>query len=134
MKTNKAERDAIASKFIKRMKEKMILRNKDFKKSKEYKDISKNVDELAKLRDRESTLDFVVREQIAKYNKDNTSEYWKLSDATGYRYSDNEKGLRLQVESEYALRPLLSDAILIAQVGVETVDEMFEYLEKEVAI
>ena len=134
MKTNKAERDAIASKFIKRMKEKMIFRNKDFKKSKEYKDISKNVDELAKLRDRESTLDFVVREQIAKYNKDNPSEYWKLTNDTGYRYSDNEKGLRLAVESEYSLRPLLCDAILIAQVGVETVDEMFEYLEKEVAI
>ena len=116
------------------MKEKMILRNKDFKKSKEYKDISKNVDELAKLRDRESTLDFVVREQIAKYNKDKPSEYWKLTTDTGYRYSDNEKGLRLAVESEYSLRPLLCDAILIAQVGVETVDEMFEYLEKEVAI
>ena len=134
MKTNKAERDAIASKFIKRMKEKMIFRNKDFKKSKEYKDISKNVDELAKLRDRESTLDSVVREQIAKYNKDNPSEYWKLTTDTGYRYSDNETGLRLVVESEYSLRPLLCDAILIAQVGVETVDEMFEHLEKEVAL
>jgi len=134
MKTNKAEREAIASKFIKRMKEKIILRNKNFKKSKDYKDISKNVDELAKLRDRESTLDSVVREQIAKYNKDNPSEYWKLTTDTGYRYSDNETGLRLIVESEYSLRPLLCNAILIAQVGVETVDEMFEYLEKEVAL
>ena len=134
MKTNKAEREAIASKFIKRMKEKIILRNKNFKKSKDYKDISKNVDELAKLRDRESTLDSVVREQIAKYNKDNPSEYWKLTTDTGYRYSDNETGLRLVVESEYSLRPLLCDAILIAQVGVETVDEMFEYLEQEVAL
>jgi len=134
MKTNKAEREAIASKFIKRMKEKIILRNKNFKKSKDYKDISKNVDELAKLRDRESTLDSVVREQIAKYNKDNPSEYWKLTTDTGYRYSDNETGLRLIVESEYSLRPLLCDAILIAQVGVETVDEMFEYLEQEVAL
>ena len=134
MKTNKAERDAIASKFIKRMKEKMILRNKDFKKSKDYKDIFKNYEELLKLRDRSSTLDFVVREQIAKYNKENPSEYWKLTDESGYRYSDNEKGLRLIVENEYSLRPLLCDAILIAQVGVETVDEMFEYLEKEVAL
>ena len=134
MKTNKAERDAIASKFIKRMKEKMILRNKDFKKSKDYKDIFKNYEELLKLRDRSSTLDFVVREQIAKYNKENPSEYWKLTDESGYRYSDNEKGLRLIVENEYSLRPLLCDAILIAQVGVETVDEMFEHLEKEVAI
>ena len=134
MKTNKAERDAIASKFIKRMKEKMILRNKDFKKSKDYKDIFKNYEELLKLRDRSSTLDFVVREQIAKYNKENPSEYWKLTDESGYRYSDNEKGLRLIVENEYSLRPLLCDAILIAQVGVETVDEMFEHLEKEVAL
>ena len=134
MKTNKAERDAIASKFIKRMKEKMILRNKDFKKSKDYKDISKNLDELKSLRDRSCTLDFVLREQIAKYNKENPSEYWKLTDESGYRYSDNEKGLRLIVENEYSLRPLLCDAILIAQVGVETVDEMFEHLEKEVAL
>ena len=55
MKTNKAERDAIASKFIKRMKEKMILRNKDFKKSKEYKDISKNLMNL-KVSEIEPTL------------------------------------------------------------------------------
>ena len=134
MKTNKAEREAIASKFIKRMEEKMIFRNKDFKKSKDYKDIFKNYEELLKLRDRSSTLDFVVREQIAKYNKENPSEYWKLTDESGYRYSDNEKGLRLIVENEYSLRPLLCDAILIAQVGVETVDEMFEHLEKEVAL
>ena len=134
MKTNKAEREAIASKFIKKMKEKMIFRNKDFKKSKDYKDIFKNYEELLKLRDRSSTLDFVVREQIAKYNKENPSEYWKLTDESGYRYSDNEKGLRLVVENEYSLRPLLCEAILIAQVGVETVDEMFEHLEKEVAL
>ena len=134
MKTNKAEREAIASKFIKRMKEKMIFRNKDFKKSKEYKDISKNVDELAKLRDRESTLDFVIREQIAKYNKDNPSEYWKLTDSSGYRYRHYEKGLRLALEESYSLRPLLEQSILIAQLGVEDVDGMFEHLEKEVAI
>ena len=134
MKTNKAERDAIASKFIKRMKEKMIFRNKDFKKSKDYRDISKSLGELKSLKDRANTLEFVVREQIAKYNKDNPSEYWKLTDESGYRHSDNEKGLRLMVEHEYSLRPLLCDVILIAQVGVETVDEMFEHLEKEVAI
>ena len=134
MKTNKAEREAIASKFIRRMKEKMIFRNKDFKKSKDYKDISKNLEELKKLRDRSSTLDFVVREQIAKYNEDNPSEYWKLTDDS-YRYrDDNENGLRLAVENQYSLVPILCDAILIAQIGVENVDEMFEYLDKEVAI
>jgi len=134
MKTNKAEREAIASKFIRRMKEKMIFKNKDFKKSKDYKDISKNLNELKSLRDRSSTLDFVVREQIAKYNEDNPSEYWKLTDGS-YRYrDDNENGLRLVVENQYSLVPILCDAILIAQIGVENVDEMFEYLDKEVAI
>jgi len=134
MKTNKAEREAIASKFIRRMKEKMIFRNKDFKKSKDYKDISKNLNELKSLRDRANTLDFVVREQIAKYNEDNPSEYWKLTDDS-YRYrDDNENGLRLVVENQYSLVPILCDAILIAQIGVENVDEMFEYLDKEVAI
>ena len=115
MKTNKAEREAIASKFIRRMKEKMIFKNKDFKKSKDYKDISKNLEELKKLRDRSSTLDFVVREQIAKYNEDNPSEYWKLTDDS-YRYrDDNENGLRLAVENQYSLVPILCDAILISQ-------------------
>ena len=132
MKTNKAEREAIASKFIKRMKEKIILRNKDFKKSKDYKDISKHVEERDKLKDRQSALDKIISEQIAKYNKSNPSDYWQLTEDCGYRYHDNETGLRLQVESEYALRPLLEQSILIAQVGVETVEEMFQYLEKEV--
>ena len=132
MKTNKAEREAIASKFIRRMKEKMIFKNKDFKKSKDYKDISKNLDELKSLRDRSNTLDFVVREQIAKYNEDNPSEYWKLTEDS-YRYN-NEGGLHLVVENQYSLVPILCDAILIAQIGVENVDEMFEYLDKEVAI
>ena len=132
MKTNKAEREAIASKFIRRMKEKMIFKNKDFKKSKDYKDISKNLDELKSLRDRANTLDFVVREQIAKYNEDNPSEYWKLTEDS-YRYN-NEGGLHLVVENQYSLVPILCDAILIAQIGVDNVDEMFEYLDKEVAL
>ena len=75
-----------------------------------------------------------MREQIAKYNEDNPSEYWKLTDDS-YRYrDDNENGLRLVVENQYSLVPILCDAILIAQIGVENVDEMFEYLDKEVAI
>ena len=81
MKTNKAERDAIASKFIKRMKEKMILRNKDFKKSKEYKALTKMHDSVSKL---ESAIDRMVEakneevkilnEQIKKFNDFHTVE------------------------------------------------------------
>ena len=135
MKTNKAEREAIASKFIKRMKEKLVLKTKELSKTKNFKDIQKNIEERERLQKKLNSLDFDVREQIATYNEDNPSEYWKLSEETTYRYrTHDENGLRLKAENKYSLLPILMESILIAQVGVETVDEMFEHLEKEVAL
>ena len=135
MKTNKAEREAIASKFIKRMKEKLVLRTQELSKTKGFKEIQKNIEERDKLQKKASALEDVVRKQIATYNEDNPSEYWKLSEETTYRYKGHdESGLRLKAEHKYSLLPILMESILIAQVGVETVDEMFEHLEKEVAL
>ena len=135
MKTNKAEREAIASKFIKRMEEKLVLKTQELSKAKGFKDIQKNIEERDKLQKKTSDLEDVVRRQIATYNEDNPSEYWKLSEETTYRYrTHNENGLRLKPENKYSLLPILMESILIAQVGVETVDEMFEHLEKEVAL
>ena len=135
MKTNKAEREAIASKFIKRMQEKLVLKTSELSKTKNFQDIQKNIEEREKLQKKLNSLEFDVREQIAKYNEDNPSEYWKLSEETTYRYrTHDENGLRLKAENKYSLLPILMESILIAQVGVETVDEMFEHLEKEVAL
>ena len=135
MKTNKAEREAIASKFIKRMEEKLVLKTQELSKSKGFKEIQKNIEERDKLQKETSYLEDVVRRQIAIYNEDNPSEYWKLSEETTYRYrTHDENGLRLKAENKYSLLPILMESILIAQVGVETVDEMFEHLEKEVAL
>ncbi len=135
MKTNKAEREAIASKFIKRMQEKLVLKTQELSKTKDFKEIQKNIEERDKLQKKTSDLEDLVRRQIATYNEDNPSEYWKLSEETTYRYrTHDENGLRLKAESQYSLLPLLMESILIAQVGVETVDEMFEHLEKEVAL
>ena len=135
MKTNKAEREAIASKFIKRMQEKLVLKTSELSKTKNFKDIQKNIEEREKLQKKLNSLEFDVREQIAKYNEDNPSEYWNLTEENTYRYRGNdENGLRLKTESTYSLLPILMESILIAQVGVETVDEMFEHLEKEVAL
>ena len=135
MKTNKAEREAIASKFIKRMEERLVLKTQELSKTKDFKDIKKNIEEREKLQEKLNSLDFDVREQIAKYNKDNPSEYWKLSEETTYRYRQNDvTGLRLKLESKYSIQPILTESILIAQVGAETVDELFEYLEGEVVL
>lgn len=131
MKTNKAEREAIASKFIKRMEEKLVLKTQECSKTKGFKEIQKNIEERDKLQKKLNSLEFDVREQIATYNEDNPSEYWRLSEETTYRYRGS---LRLKAENKYSLLPILMESILIAQVGVETVDEMFEHLEKEVAI
>ena len=131
MKTNKAEREAIASKFIKRMEEKLVLKTQECSKTKGFKEIQKNIEERDKLQRKLNSLEFDVREQIATYNEDNPSEYWKLSEETNYRYRGS---LRLKAENKYSLLPILMESILIARVGVETVDEMFEHLEKEVAI
>ena len=135
MKTNKAEREAIASKFIKRMQEKLVLKTQECSKTKDFKEIQKNIEERDKLQKKTSDLEDLVRRQIATYNEDNPSEYWKLSEETTYRYrTHDENGLRLKAENKYSLLPILMESILIAQVGVETVDEMFEHLEKEVAL
>ena len=135
MKTNKAEREAIASKFIKRMQEKLVLKTSELSKTKDFKDIQKNIEEREKLQKKLNSLECDVREQIAKYNEDNPSEYWNLTEENTYRYRGNdENGLHLKTESTYSLLPILMESILIAQVGAETVDELFEHLEKEVAL
>jgi len=135
MKTNKAEREAIASKFIKRMEEKLVLKTQECLKTKGFKEIQKNIEERDKLQKKTSDLEDLVRRQIATYNEDNPSDYWRLSEETTYRYrAHDENGLRFKAENKYSLLPILMESILIAQVGVETVDEMFEHLEKEVAL
>jgi hypothetical protein len=117
------------------MEEKLVLKTQELSKAKGFKEIQKNIEERDKLQKKTSDLEDVVRRQIATYNEDNPSEYWKLSEETTYRYrTHDENGLRLKAESKYSLLPLIMESILIAQVGVETVDEMFEHLEKEVAL
>ena len=118
MKTNKAEREAIASKFIKRMEEKLVLKTQELSKTKGFKDIQKNIEERDKLQKKARDLEDVVRRQIATYNEDNPSEYWKLSEETAYRYGGpDENGLRLQSEYKYSLLPILMESILIAHIG-----------------
>ena len=49
MKTNKAEREAIASKFIKRMEEKLVLKTQELSKAKGFKEIQKNIEILEEI-------------------------------------------------------------------------------------
>ena len=135
MKTNKAEREAIASKFYKQMKERMILKNKEFAKTNVYKHIIKLRKEKEKLNKQLTSINEEINESIAHYNRKNQSEYWHLTQERNYSAYDNYTDEpRLQLNSEYMCVPDLVNAILIAQVGAESVEEIFKSLEGEVKL
>tara|TARA_Y100000004_G_scaffold187321_1_gene239946 strand:+ start:770 stop:1177 length:408 start_codon:yes stop_codon:yes gene_type:complete len=135
MKTNKAEREAIASKFYKQMKERMILKNKEFAKTNVYKKIIQLKKEKEKLNKQLTSINDDIQYVIAAYNKKNHSEYWQLTQERNYSAYDNYTDEpRLQLNSEYMCVPDLVNAILIAQVGAESVEEIFKSLEGEVKL
>ena len=136
MKTNKQEREAIAKKFYKRLQDKMVLRNEKFKKMSTYKELKKLEKAKNDLNKEVVKVNNSIGKKIASYNKLNPSEYWKLSHDRAYDYDTGETNydFRLVLDNEWCIVPELSNAILIAQVGAETVEQLLEVLEKEVRI
>ena len=136
MKTNKQEREAIAKKFYKRLQDKMVLRNERFKKMSTYKELKKLEKAKNDLNKEVVKVNNSIGKKIASYNKLNPSEYWKLSHDRAYDYDTGETNydFRLVLDNEWCIVPELSNAILIAQVGAETVEQLLEVLEKEVRI
>ena len=136
MKTNKQEREAIAKKFYKRLQDKMVLRNEKFKKMSTYKELKKLEKAKNDLNKELVKVNDSIGKKIASYNKLNPSDYWKLSHDRDYDYNTGETNydFRLVLDSEWCIIPELSNAILIAQVGAETVEQLLEVLEKEVRI
>ena len=132
MKTNKQEREAIASKFYKRMQAQMVEKNEEFKKTSTYKELVKLKAEQQKLDDEASKIGDVILKKMHSFNKANPSEYWKLTNE--YNYQSRNQRFRLQLESMYSCQTNLTNAILIAQVGAETVEDMMKMLEKEVSL
>jgi len=136
MKTNKQEREAIAKKFYKRLQDKMVLRNEKFKKMSTYKELKKLEKAKNDLNKEVVKVNDTINKTIASYNKLNPSDYWKLSHDRDYDYNTGESNYdyRLTLDSEWCVIPELSNSILIAQVGAETVEQLFEILEKEVSV
>ena len=132
MKTNKQEREAIASKFYKRMEAKMVDKNEEFKKTSIYKELVKLKAEQQKLDDEASKIGDVILKKMNSFNEANPSEYWKLTNE--YNYQSRNQRFRLQLESMYSCQTNLTNAILIAQVGAETVEDMMKILEQEVSL
>ena len=132
MKTNKQEREAIASKFYKRMEAQMVEKNEEFKKTSTYKELVKLKAEQQKLDDEALKIGEVIEKKMNSFNKANPSEYWKLTNE--YNYQSRNQRFRLQLESMYSCQTNLTNAILIAQVGAETVEDMMKMLEKEVSL
>ena len=131
MKTNKQEREAIASKFYKRMEAQMVNMNEKFKKTSTYKELLKLKAEQKKLNDEASKIGEVIQKKMNSFNEANPSEYWKLTNDYNYRSPDT---FRLELESMWSCQTDLCNAILIAQVGADNVADIMKILEEEVRL
>tara|TARA_R100001443_G_scaffold5380_1_gene14163 strand:+ start:474 stop:872 length:399 start_codon:yes stop_codon:yes gene_type:complete len=132
MKTNKQEREAIASKFHKKMATQIVVKNEAFKKTSLYKELSKLEAESEKLNKEVGKITKAIQKKVSSFNRDNPSEYWKLTN--DYCYQEQTRDYRLELESLWSCQTDLTNAILIAQVGADTFEEMMQVLEKEVAL
>ena len=132
MKTNKQEREAIASKFYKRMEAQMVDMNEKFKKTSTFKELVKLKAEQKKLEDEASKIGEAIQKKMHSFNKANPSEYWKLTNEYSYKFRDVK--FRLQLESMYSCQTDLCNAILIAQVGADNVADIMKILEEEVRL
>ena len=131
MKTNKQEREAIASKFYKRMEAQMVDMNDKFKKTSTYKELLKLKAEQKKLNGEAAKIGEVIQKKMNSFNEANPSEYWKLTDDYNYRSPDT---FRLELESMWSCQTDLCNAILIAQVGADNVADIMKMLEQEVRL
>ena len=132
MKTNKQEREAIANRFYKKMEAQMELKNEGFKKSSTYKKLTKLSKEKKKILEQASEIGKEIQRGINSYNENNQSDYWNLTN--DYNYHQENRDFRLQLESSWSVQADLCNAILIAQVGTETVADLMKVLEQEVRL
>ncbi len=133
MKTNNDERKAISSKFYNRMEEQVPVKQNELEKSSLYKEASKLMKEINKLNKAKGDLKRKLDVMICNHNKKNKSSYFRVSQYNSYG-SENEGRLYINMDSSWSVVPELCNAILIAQVGAETVDELMEHLAKEVGL
>lgn len=133
MKTNKDERTAIATKFYNRMEEQMPVKQTELEKSSLFKEATKLSKEINKLNKVKSDLKRKLEVMICNHNKKNKSSFFRVSQYSSYG-SENEGRLYINMDSSWSVVPELCNAILIAQVGAETVEELMEYLAKEVSL
>ena len=132
MKTNKQEREAIANRFYKKMEAKMVDKNEAFKKSSTYKKLTKLRLEKKKILDQASKIGDEIQKGINSFNEENPTEYWNLTN--NYNYRSENSDFHLQLESSWSVQTDLCNAILIAQVGAETVADLMKVLEEEVRL
>ena len=130
MKTNKQEREALASNFYKRMEADIVSKNEEFKKTSLYKELLKLEAEKEKLNKEATKIGEAIQKKMNSFNKANPSEYWKLTNDYDYRHENRD--FRLGLESMWSCQTDLCNTILLAQVGAETVEDIMKVLEQEV--
>ena len=131
MKTNAQEREAIANKLYKEMKDYALVKTADAKKNcKTFKSIMKMNDECQVLSDKQKALWDKRELAIAKVNKSLGSTFVNLEFGGAYSKGSYESMLHYAIADKWSCMPDIKDAIILSQMQSEDFDGLMESLRK----
>ena len=131
MKTNAQEREAIANKLYKEMKDYALVKTAEAKKNcKTFKSIMKIEGECQALSDKQKALWDKRELAIAKVNKSLGSTFVNLEFGGVYSNGSYESMLHYAIADKWSCMPNIKDAIILSQMQSEDFDGLMESLRK----
>jgi hypothetical protein len=131
MKTNAQEREAIANKLYKEMKDYALVKTAEAKKNcKTFKSIMKIEGECQALADKQKALWSKRELAIAKANKSLGSTFVNLEFGGSYSNGSYESMLHYAIADKWSCMPDIKDAIILSQMQSEDFDGLMESLRK----
>ena len=131
MKTNAQEREAIANKLYKEMKDYALVKTAEAKKNcKTFKSIMKIDDECQALADKQKALWDKRELAIAKANKSLGSTFVNLEYGGSYNKGSYDTLLHYAIADKWSCMPDIKDAIILSQMQSEDFDGLMESLRK----
>ena len=131
MKTNAQEREAIANKLYKEMKDYALVKTAEAKKNcKTFKSIMKIEGECQALSDKQKALWDKRELAIAKANKSLGSTFVNLEYGGSYNKGSYDTLLHYAIADKWSCMPDIKDAIILSQMQSEDFDGLMESLRK----
>ncbi len=129
MKTNATERNAIASRIVRNIKDDLKVANAKFQRSKESKSLAKLEGQVKALEKKLSNMRDALAIEIDVINKSNNrGDHIRLVHGSRWNGSEHINRLELEIDNEWALKSSIEEEILILQLDAGDKDELFKQL------